>query len=170
MDTENKLEWCDRYGADIENQFATKRLFELGISSFLNPGKRTDKFTHDLCSIFPSDLKTVRTPLFMAQELYGIDPQYAITFNLKDALRYKDLYPNIIVIFDVKWEVTQKELNGKVYQVQPMHITVAGFLSTIRDAIKKSGGHKIEYKRRVEDTQGNAKTSYVLDLRHLHKL
>lgn len=170
MDTENKLEWCERYGEEIENEFATKRLFDLGVSSYLNLEKRTNKFAHDLFSVFPTDLKTVRTPLFMAQELYGIDPQYAVTFNLKDANRYKELYPNIIVVFDVKWETTQKEFNGNVYSVEPMHVTVAGFLSNIKIAIKKSGGHKIDYKKRVEDTKGNAKTSYVFDLRYLHNL
>jgi hypothetical protein len=170
MHTENKKEWCEKFGDDTENSFATKRLFDLGIPSYLNPEKRKDIYSYDLCSIFPSDLKTVRTPLFMAKELYDIDPQYAITFNLKDGVRYKELYKNIIVMFDVKWEITEKTMNGKVYSVDPMHVTVCGFLSTIKDAIKKSGNKHIDYKNRVNDTSGNAKTSFVLDLRHLHEL
>jgi hypothetical protein len=73
-------------------------------------------------------------------------------------------------MFDVKWEITEKTIHGKVYSVDPMHVTVCGFLSTIKDAIKKSGNKHIDYKNRVNDTGGNAKTSFVLDLRHLHEL
>jgi len=170
MDTENKLAWCEKYGEKTELEFSMEKMFELGIPTYVNPEKKRDKFSHDLCSIFQTDLKTVRTPLFMSQELYGIDPQFAVTFNLKDGSRYKELYPNIIVIFDVKWETTEKEIAGKIYSVKPMHVTVAGFLSNIRNAIKQSGNNKIDYKKRVDDTNGNAKTSYVFDLRLLHQL
>lgn len=170
MDTEDKLAWCEQYGNETEFLFATTRMFDLGIPTYPNPEKKDNKFAHDLCSVFKTDLKTVRTPLFMADELYGIDPQYAVTFNLKDGNRYKELYPNIIVLFDVKWEVTEKEINNKIYTVKPMHVTVAGFLTDIKNAIRQAGSHKIEYKRRVEDTSGNAKTSYVFDIRSLHKL
>jgi hypothetical protein len=125
---------------------------------------------HDLYVQFPSDLKTVRTPLFKSMELYGIDPQYAVTFNHKDAERYKDLYPNIIVIFDILWNDCRKEFNDVKYEVANMHLTVAGFLSDIRNAIIKSGSHRIDYTRRVEDTSGNAKSSWVFDARHLQKI
>ena len=89
MDTENKQEWCD-YGDDAERIFAEGRLFQLGLGGHINPQKKTNPYVHDLYVQFPSDLKTVRTPLFKSMELYGIDPQYAVTFNHKDAERYKD--------------------------------------------------------------------------------
>jgi hypothetical protein len=169
MNTENKQEWCD-YGDDAERIFAAGRLFQLGLGGHINPQKKTNPYVHDLYVQFPSDLKTVRTPLFKSMELYGIDPQYAVTFNHKDAERYKELYPNIIVIFDIFWHDCYKEFSGVKYQVADMQLTVAGFLSNIRNAIIKSGSHRIDYTRRVEDTSGNAKSSWVFDARHLQQI
>ena len=170
LSTEDKLAWCEKFGDETERTFATDRLFNLGIASWPNLEKRTNKYAHDLFCIFQSDLKTVRTPLFKSQELYGIDPQYAVTFNLKDQERYNSLYPNIIVIFDIKWEVTEMELNNIIYKVNPMRVTVAGFLADIKNAIKADGNQKIEYKKRVNDDNGNAKSSYVFDARLLHRI
>ena len=170
-DTEDKLAWCDKYGTEAELSFAVGRMHEFGHPSYVNPLKKTDKYTHDLFTILPSDLKTVRTPLFKAMGLFGIDPQYAVTFNIKDGIRYSKLYPNIIVIFDVKWEEQLSMVIGGVrYEVKPMHQTYIGFLSDIRAAIEKSGKRKIQYARRKEDINGNAKESFVFDIRHLHQL
>ena len=169
MDTEDKLTWCKK-GEHDEAVFAVGRLFQLGLAGHINPEKLTNKYTHDLFVQFKSDLKTVRTPLFKSQQLYGIDPQYAVTFNLKDGERYAKLYPNIVVIFDVKWEQTSMEIGGQRYSVKPMHQTYAGFLNDIRKAIMKAGNRKIEYARRVDDSIGNAKASWVFDVRELQKL
>ncbi len=172
LNTEDKLAWCEKFGVSAELGFTLSRMHELEIGAYLNPQKVKDIYTHDLFAVFQSDLKTVRTPLFKSKELYGIDPQYAVTFNLKDAERYKSLYPNIVVLFDVKWDRDncEKQIGNSVYSVRPMHATYAGFLKDIANAIEKSGGHKIEYARRKDDTSGNAKESYVFDIRHLHKL
>jgi len=166
MDTEDKQAWCT-YGEEKEDSFVKTRLSELGLAGFTNPAKKLDKYTHDLFVSFQADLKTVRTPLFKAHKLYGIDPQYAVTFNHKDVERYKQLYPNIIVIFDVMWEQLSKEIGGVVYTVKPMHITAAGFIHDIRRAVIRSGSKTINYARRVDDTQGNAKLSWVFDVRDL---
>ena len=166
MNTEDKLSWCE-YGEEKEGSFVQTRLSEIGLVGSANPNKKKDKYTHDLFVSFQSDLKTVRTPLFKAKELYGIDPQFAVTFNHKDAERYKKLYPKIIVIFDILWEQCSKEINGRTYTVNPMHITVAGFLHDIRRAVIESGSKRIDYAKRVDDTQGNAKSSWVFDARFL---
>lgn len=171
MDTEDKLAWCEEYGIKAELAFAVRQMHEIGLPTFLNPEKVDNKYSHDLCTIFPTDLKSVGTPLFKAKELYGIDPQYAVTFNVKDGKRYKDLYPNIIVLFDVHWDqICSMTIGDRLYSVKPMHEVYAGFLSDIRAAIIKSGNHRIEYARRINDTSGNAKDSFVFDVRHLHKL
>ncbi len=172
MNTEDKLAWCERYGVQAELAFAVGRMHEIGLASYLNPTKTEDRYTHDLFTIFPADLKTVRTPLFKAEDLFGLDPQYTVTFNLKDALRYKSLYPNIVVIFDVMWDHPgcEMEIGGRQYRVEPMHETYAGFLPSIRSAIEKSGNHKIEYLRRRGDDSGNAKASFVFDVRYLHRV
>ena len=169
MDTEDKAAWCGAAEAQ-ERTFAINRLFALGLSGAVNINKRHDPFTHDLFVSFPVDLKSVRTPLFMAQELYGLDPQYAVTFNFKDAKRYREFYPNIVVIFDVSWEQTSKEIGDRIFRVQPMHQTHAGFLDNISRAIKAGGNQRIEYKNRVNDTKGNAKESWVFDVRLLQRL
>jgi hypothetical protein len=169
MDTEDKQAWCD-YGDATERQFVAGRLFDLELGGHINPQKKSNPYTHDIFVQFPSDLKSVRTPLFKSMELYGIDPQYAVTFNHKDAERYKELYPNIIVIFDVWWRDCSKEINGCIYTVQEMHATYAGFLHNIRSAIIKSGSHRIDYARRVNDTSGNAKSSWVFDVRDLQEI
>lgn len=167
--TEDKQHWCDAAEAD-ERAFAVNRLFQLGLSGSVNVEKRSNPYTHDLFVQWPSDLKNIRTPLFKAQELYGIDPQYAVTFNVKDGERYRSLYPNIVVIFDVKWEELSREIGGTLYQVEPMHVTYAGLLDDISNAVKAGGSKRIEYQKRVDDTLGNAKASWVFDVRLLQRL
>lgn len=170
MNTEDKQAWCTEFGEKTELGFCVDRMFRLGVATWPNPEKRTNIYAHDLMSAFPSDLKTVRTPLFKANDLYGIDPQFAVTFNEKDGRRYAELYPNIIVIFDVMWETTEMIIGGLQYNVKPMHRTYVGFLSSIRQAIKMDGSHKIEYARRKDDESGNAKTSFVFDVRRLQEI
>lgn len=172
MDLNDKQAWCDQYGDKVESEFCVNRLFGLGVSGYMNPEKLTNKYAHDLFAIFKADLKTVRTPFFMAKEKYGIDPQYAVTFNLKDEIRYKRLYPNIIVVFDVLWDRMncKKVIAGREYEVKPMHKTYVGFLQDIRNAITACGKQTVEYKGRIEDEAGNAKVSYVFDVRKLQVL
>jgi len=170
MDTEDKFAWCEQYGDVVESAFCVNRLYDLGLSGYMNPEKKTNKYSHDMFMVFQSDLKTVRTPLYKAKELFNIDPQYAVTFNLKDAERYKKLYPNIAVVFDVMWDesLCSKTIGGQKYVVAPMHHTYVGFLTDIRNAIIASGNKKIEYQNRINDMNGNAKESYVFDVRKLH--
>lgn len=172
MDLNDKTAWCEEYGDKVESAFCVQRLYELGVSGYMNPEKRTNKYSHDLFAIFKADLKTVRTPFFKAGEKYGIDPQYAVTFNLKDGERYRNLYPNIVVVFDVLWDKAncKKTIDGKEYEVQPMHRTYAGFLKDIKSAILASGKKTVVYHGRVGDTAGNAKESYIFDVRNLHLL
>ena len=94
------------------------------------------------------------------------------TINLKDVARYKELYPNIIVIFDVLWDEAnrKKVIEGREYEVEPMHKTYAGFIQNIRSAVISCGNKKVEYQGRVNDTAGNAKVSYVFDVRKLQLL
>lgn len=154
----------------IKNRGAAPRKTKNAIGGFVNTDKLTDPYTHDLQVLFRSDLKSVTTPLFKARELYGLDPQYTVTFNDKDGKRYRELYPNLVVFFDVNWSVTSKRIGDDVYEVEPMHETYAGFLSDIRRAIRTCGSKRLEYRQRVDDTAGNAKSSWVFDVRELHKI
>lgn len=167
--TEDKSYWCKAYGPDVEKPFA-QSLERFGLVGALNPLKESDPFSHDLVVNFPSDLKTVRTPLFKAQELYGIDPQFAVTFNRKDMRRYMQLYPNIVVFFDVQWISCQASFGGKTHYVQDMRLLASGFLTDIQRAIVADGLQMHTYQRRVNDTNGNAKESWVFDIRRLHQI
>lgn len=169
--TEDKLSWV-KVGVDRENEFVAVRALQLGIAAEINPDKESDPYTHDLRVRVQSDLKAVRTPLFKARELYGTDPQYTVTLNVKDYNRYADLYPDILVIFDVLWadNKASMEIGGTLYRVAPMHETYWGFLSHIADAIEACGNQKHTYQRRVDDTDGNAKWSWVFDVRKLHRV
>lgn len=169
MNNEDKLAWC-AYGEETEHVFSQQRLFDLGLAGHVNLEKKTNPYTHDLFVQFPVDLKTVTTPLFMAWEMYDLDPQYTVTINHKDVTRYKQLYPNILIMFDVNWKELSKEINGNVYTVAPMTTTVAGFVSDVRRAVQKCGNKKITYKNRIDDNSGNAKESWVFDIRHLHQI
>jgi len=101
----------------------------------------------------PMDLKSIREPWRKSQQLFGIPSDYAISINLKDLRRYAELYPNIIIILDVEW--------SGIYM---MTVARAKTLITNGKAVKH------EYKNRKDDTKGNAKVSYVFDLRDLDKL
>lgn len=172
MELNDKLAWCEEYGDKVERSFCVDRLYELGITGYMNLEKKKDKYSHDMFTVFPSDLKTVRTPFFKAWEKFEIDPQYAVTINMKDMLRYKELYPNIVVVFDVLWDdkICRKFIEGVEYGVKPMHKTYAGFIQDIRAAVMACGNKKVEYQGRVNDTGGNAKSSFIFDVRKLQQL
>ena len=140
MDLNNKRAWCEEYGDKVERSFCVDRLYDLGLTGFMNLEKKKNVYAHDMFSVFPSDLKTVRTPFFKAWEKFQIDPQYAVTINMKDMQRYKDLYPNIVVVFDVLWDdkICKKFIEGVEYGVKPMHKTYAGFIQDIRAAVSIS--------------------------------
>jgi hypothetical protein len=54
----------------------------LGCKGELNPAKQLDPYAPDLVvEGHLADLRCQRTPFFKVQELYGIDPQFAVTFN-----------------------------------------------------------------------------------------
>ena len=169
IDNQDKQSWCDA-AEKQEQDFVVHRLFRLGVGGFVNLAKLNDPYTHDLQVMLMADLKSVNTPFFKAQDRYGIDPQYAVTFNDKDARRYAELYPNIVVFFDVNWSVLNKQIGEITYEVNPMHETYVGFLSDIRRAIAYAGSKKVEYQQRLNDSNGNAKSSWIFDVRNLHKL
>lgn len=163
MNNEFKQAWCLRGEMD-EERFVSHRLPELGLSGIRNPEKEFSPFPPDLIvEGMLSDLKAQSTPFFTAGR-YGIDPQYAVTFNVKDEIRYRESYPEVVVFFDVLWTKTDNPYGAIV---QPMHETYCGTLDQVMDAVSECGGHKHTYLRRVDDTQGNAKDSWVLDVRKL---
>lgn len=166
-DLQNKGFWCE-HGLSKELVFVEKIGCKMGV--ILNPEKEMSPYVPDLLQTHNNqiaDLKTQNTPLFQAQERYGIPPQFAVTFNLKDYERYSRLYKDIAIFFCVEWLATSFTSSaGKQTSVQPMKGVWWTELARIHELIKAAPIHS--YRQRVNDTKGNAKASYVFDLRDPH--
>ena len=160
-DTEEKSPWCV-HGATKEGIFLNKFGGMLGLIQ--NPEKTDDKFAPDLLNTRTGkvgDLKTQNTPFFTA-ERYGKNPQYTVTFNVKDAQRYSENYPEIEIYFWVDWIVVRYVKGSTDIRVEPMSgVWFTGFKDLI-GILERAPVH--EYIRRVGDKRGNAKSSYVLEL------
>lgn len=148
IDNEDKQKWCT-IGEELEKDFVKNNSF-YGCAVLLNKEKETNKFANDLTLVLRADLKTITTPFFTANR-YGIDSEYAITINKKDIERYKKLYPNIFLILDVKY----KSFTGvKICSIK-----------TLCKLVDEGKAKEHFYINRVNDTKGNAKSSYIFDLR-----
>jgi hypothetical protein len=156
---------------DEERKFVEERLPQLGLTGHINPDKQFDPYAPDLIvEGLLSDLKSQHTPFFKAGEIYGIDPQYAVSFNLKDDVRYSEKYSDVVVIFDVAWKTTEMTIRGETFHVDPIRRTYAGYLGHVKRVVKECGNHRHNYMRRYDDTKGNAKDSWILDARKLELL
>ena len=163
-DLQDKASWCEK-GRSSEDVFVKKYGNELNL--IINPEKKWNKYTVDLKNIQTenfADLKTQHTPFFQALERYSIDPQYAVTFNKKDYLRYSEFYPDIEVYFWVEWLATKFENEHKAIEVNPMDGVWKISFDNIKDIVDDAPLHY--YGQRIFDTSGNSKGSYVFDLRH----
>lgn len=161
-DLQDKGPWC-LTGATYEQVFVGKYGAELGLG--INPAKEKDPYAPDLINLKTqnlADLKTQNTPFFQSGIRYGIDPQYAVTFNVKDYRRYKEYYPSIIIYFWVVWIATRFEGSTTV-SVNEMEGVWMISLTDI-EAMIKAGAPVHSYAQRVFDVIGNAKGSFVLDL------
>lgn len=163
-DLQDKMEWCQK-GENLElaflNEFGNE--FEL----ILNPDKATNPTVPDFLyapSNRLADLKTQNTPFFKSKKLFGIDPQFAVTFNKVDLERYQKLYPEILIYYSVSWLATSIHFdNGASVKVKPMSGIWGINLKNLLPLCKESNLH--EYIQRKNDNKGNAKSSYVVDLR-----
>jgi len=154
LSNEDKDSWCS-LGEEQEHLFLRQNTFD-GVEFNLNSDKEHDKFTHDFTMTVPCDLKTIRTSWRTAEEKFGIPNRYAISINRKDVERYQSLYPNIFLILDVKTNL-----------YSGYHLTdLERLILHIRTGVAKEHF----YKDRVDDTNGNAKSSYVFDIRWFPEL
>jgi hypothetical protein len=137
----------------------------------INPAKAADVYAPDLIvEGHLADLKCQRTPFFKAQELYGIDPQFAVTFNTNDFERYRDAYPSLDIYFWISWQRTEMTIRGESYSVKPMAGVWRASFPAIRRRIQEQRVGAHAYLHRLFDTQGNAKSSFVFDLRQFEFL
>lgn len=166
-DLQNKARWCE-HGASLEETFVSMFGKTYGIS--IHPDKSTNKYAPDLLikEKFIADLKTQNTPFFKARELFGFDPNYVVVFNKKDLVRYTKLYPDIYILFWVRWEALQMQMGEKTYHVNPMSGLWWSPLHELKVLCKKAPLHS--YTQRKNDQKGNAKSSYILQLTDMKQL
>lgn len=162
-DLQAKKAWC-KDGEKIEEAFVSKYGNQLQL--IINPEKKVNPYAPDLLkkNEFLADLKTQNTPFFKAKELYGIDSSYAVVFNRKDAIRYYRLYPDIIIYFWIEWHSISFQMGTYKKSVKFISGVWAIKFEELIDILKIAPLH--EYQQRKDDRKGNAKSSYVLDIRN----
>src|SRR5690606_20401686 len=113
-------------------------------------------------------LKTQNTPFFTARK-YNCDPQYTVTFNRNDADRYRIEEPELDIYFWVDWIAVEyfKKSTHKSYadthvSVNPMNGVWKVSFKDLDAIIQDSPLH--EYQQRINDTKGNARDSYLINL------
>lgn len=164
MDLQDKQSWCE-HGRNLEDVFIEKFGEELSLE--INNDKADSVYVIDMYNTKDdvlSDLKSQNTPFFLAGKKYNVDPQFAVVFNEKDKLNYIKKTSNgseIYIYFWVKWE-EQNRFGVKVESMDSIFMTKFSDLLNILDDNKLH-----EYKQRKGDTRGNAKASYVLDVRNM---
>ena len=162
-DLQDKGPWCER-GASYEEVFVQKYGERLDL--IINPEKERNKYAPDLLSVGSGrlgDLKTQNTPFFQAQIRYSLDPQYAVVFNHKDRERYKQYYPAIDIFFWVDWVAVRFLSGGKEISVSPM--SGVWFIPFEKLDVLLETAPLHFYQQRRDDRQGNAKSSFVINLR-----
>jgi len=171
-DNQNKTAWVEAYGLVKETEFVEKNLPLVPLQGRINPAKKHNKFTNDLEVIFPSELKTIDTPFFKSGEMFAgfgpFDPQYTATFNKKDYDKYKVEQPDWFTIFFHLHFVGHKcalTIRGREYKVNPIdRIYIVQFFY-LKALIESGKAPLHKYGERQNDQQGNAKDSYIIDLR-----
>jgi hypothetical protein len=157
MNNQDKAAWI-RVGDAWEKQFEGSELGS-GVAIYRNPAKDRDPYAYDFRLGMPCDLKTRRTRFYTADR-YNINPYSAITINKNDIDRYREMWPHIVIIFDVRYpnEVDRRGIKyGKLETIRysPLYYII--------DKINRDLAKLHYYEQRVNDRSGNAKESYVLD-------
>lgn len=168
--TEDKPYWVGT-GEQAEGPFVEIVCPVLKLHGRRNPAKGHDPYAPDLIVDEQlADLKHQTTPFFKAGMLYALDPQYTVTLNVKDYERYSQNYPEIVIYIWVNWRELQKNINGKLYEVEPMRGVWRVSLRALREQVESGQQPIHSYQRRRNDMRGNAKDSYVFDLRGFDRL
>jgi len=161
-DLQNKKRWC-KDGERIEEAFVSKYGKQLSLT--INPEKSSNPYAPDLIyNTKIADLKTQNTPFFKSKKLYDIDPSYAVVFNRKDAERYWKLYKDIIIYFWIEWHSVKFVMGSFEQDVKYINGVWSIKFIELVELIKNAPEHF--YQQRVTDKIGNAKSSFVLDIRN----
>jgi hypothetical protein len=168
--TEDKDWWVINWRKE-EDSFVNIVAPRINILATINPEKQNNPYAPDLIVNGElADLKCQQTPFFKSYSLYKIPNQYAITFNKKDFIRYKEKYPSIVIYYWLDWKELEKTIRGFTYKVKPMTGIWRVNFSFLKGKIESKKVFLHEYQRRTNDTQGNARDSYVFDVREFENL
>lgn len=161
-DLQAKTAWC-RAGESLEEAFVSRFGKQFGVR--INPAKRLSEYDPDLLQNDGrlADLKTQNTPFFKARELYNLDPTYTVVFNEKDIIRYSKKYPNIMIYFWVEWRSVKFVKGDHCLEVDYLNGVYRVPFQKLKEALKDAPKHY--YSQRKNDTKGNAKASFLIDLR-----
>ena len=163
IDLQNKRQWCAD-GVVLENEFVKKWGEKFGYG--MNPAKGTDPFAPDLMSYtgILTDLKHQHSPFFKSREKFGIDPTYMVVFNVKDRIRYEEKYPDIDIIYHVDWRKLTYVSYGREFRVNYLFGIYRTPFRKLLSLLDRSKVHT--YLQRLNDENGNARDSYVFDIRN----
>lgn len=148
-DLENKAFWC-KLGEEKEKAFVKlmRGKIESDYAVQIHPEKGVNAYHPDLLLEYKgqeyiAEVKIKNSPLFFGKR-YNVDPQFALTMDLKDSFNYDRLLNQGIDLFIfawVKWEAHEMttSYNGRenFYRVKPMRGVWVTRFSKIR-ALEKS--------------------------------
>jgi hypothetical protein len=126
-DLDDKGFWC-RLGEEKEHAFV--RCMEKIDSKYkvaIHPEKESDPYHPDLLvkvggGELIGEAKIKNSPLFFGNR-YGVDPQFALTMDLKDSYNYTRLLASgidLLIFVWVKWEAHEMQAGRNTYSVEPM--------------------------------------------------
>lgn len=151
-----------------ELEFCSDVAPRYGITAEINPNKVVHPEDNDLLVHLPDgkhvigELKPNFKPFFMAGKLYGIDPQYAFAFNLRDL---RDIPLDGIVFVWLRF----KRVTGYGVSIEYMEKVYGEWGHVFVHKIKTANAPVHEYQRRIDDPI-NAKRSYILDARMFREI
>jgi hypothetical protein len=169
--TEDKTYWTEKFGPKNEIKFCETICPVIKRNGVLNPEKQTTPFVPDLIvNNKLSDLKYQSTPFYSCGHYYGYNPQFTCVFNDKDIVHYGRKYPELDLYFWIDYPESEKYHKNKQIII---HRLEGIFFINFKDlkqliTTKKSPRHS--YLRRMTDRNGNAKSSYLIDVRDLECL
>lgn len=127
-DLDNKGFWC-KLGE--QKEYAFVQCMEKIDSKYtvqIHPEKETNPYHPDLLVNmdgieYVGEAKIKNSPFFFGNK-YGVEPQFALTMDLKDSFNYCRLLANgtdLLIFIWVKWEAHEmRHSGGKSYKVKPM--------------------------------------------------
>jgi hypothetical protein len=168
MDLQNKKSWCE-IGGKLEQDFITEIAPGLGLPLIIHPEKKQNPYVADLYNTqtdCPAELKTRLTPFFTAAD-YGLDPQFAVTFNQKDYVHYVKNWKVLEIYFWIAWKKRFFQGLNRVLFMYGVWKTNFEMIQALIE-IEKAPLH--HYQQRQHDQRHNAKSSYLFDLRRFERL